>query len=163
MLLDEDMKGDLIMEDEREMFRYGPDPYFVASTVVLLIPEIIGLAINGLNEESIFSKIPYWLLSCMVVSMLASLTTGIAFVNNKNDDGKLKIVPSLVIVLFFCVAYAVAISISFTVFKTSVSPIIALFVGFIGLCSLSFNRKNWVAFFFSSISLVFVSYPFFLI
>ena len=151
------------MENEKEMFRYGPDPYFIMYAIALLIPEVIGLATNGLNEESIFGKLPYWLLTCMVVSMLASLITGIAFVNRKNDDGKLKNVPSLVIMLVFCIAYAVAVTISFTVFETSMSPIIALLVGFIGLCSLSFNRKNWVAFFFSSMSLVFVSCPFFLI
>lgn len=81
------------MENEKEMFRYGPDPYFIMYAIALLIPEIIELAVNGLNGESIFGKIPYWLLTCMVVSMLASLITGITFVNRKNDDGKLKIVP----------------------------------------------------------------------
>ena len=150
------------MENEKEMFRYGPDPYFVAYAVVLLIPEIIGLAINGLNEESIFGKIPYWLLTCMVISMLASLITGIAFVNHKVDARKAKITPSIVIALISYAAYVVTVSVSFKAFETSVSPIIALLLRLVGLCSLCFNRKNWVAFFFSSMSLVFVSCPFFL-
>jgi len=161
MLLDKNMKGDLIMENEREMFRYGPDPYFVAYTVVLLIPEIIGLGINGLNEESIFGKIPYWLLTCMVVSMLASLITGIAFVNSKNAGATVKMTPSLVVTAFMSLIYLIVGSIAFALFKTTAFPSIVLLLGFIGLTVLSAKRNNWVAFFFSMLTLVLIIISYF--
>ena len=78
-----------------EMFRCGPDPYFIGYGALLLIPEIIGLSIAGISNDSVFARIPYWLLTCMVVTMLASLITGIAFVNNKSDGKKFEISPLL--------------------------------------------------------------------
>lgn len=118
------------MENEKEMFRYGPDPYFIMYAIALLIPEVIGLATNGLNEESIFGKLPYWLLTCMVVSMLASLITGIAFVNRKVGARKAKITPLLIIAGVTAIAYTTLTSIGTALYVSTTFPLISLIIGF---------------------------------
>ena len=154
MLLDRNTKGDLIMENEKEMFRYGPDPYFIMYAIALLIPEVIGLATNGLNEESIFGKLPYWLLTCMVVSMLASLITGIAFVNRKVGARKAKITPLLIIAGVTAIAYTTLTSIGTALYVSTTFPLISLIIGFLGLTLLGIQRNNWTSLFFSLSMLV---------
>ena len=141
-----------------EMFRLGPDPYFVGYTALLLIPEVIGLSITGISNNSIFSKLPFWLLTCMVITMFASIITGIAFVNHKNDERKSEITPLLIIVSIIGIAYAIVASIAFAMYGNTIFPFIALLIGFAGLSILSIKRKNWVSIFFSTFSLLFITF-----
>ncbi len=50
----------------------------------------------------------YWFLTCMVIAMFASLITGIAFVNHKTDEKKLKIFPLFAAAFVTGIAYAAA-------------------------------------------------------
>lgn len=137
------------------MFRLGPDPYFIGYTAILLIPEIIALSIVGFSNDSIFGKLPFWLLTCMVLTMLASLATGIAYVNHKADESKTKITPLLIIAGVIALAYVVISSIGTALYSTTIIPLISLLVGFVGLAIMSIQRKNWVSLFFSTLFIVF--------
>lgn len=138
------------------MFRLGPDPYFIGYTAILLIPEIIALSIVGFSNDSIFGKLPFWLLTCMVLTMLASLATGIAYVNHKADESKAKITPLLIIAGVIALAYVVVSSIGTALYSTTIIPLISLLVGFVGLGVMSVHRKNWVALFTVALSLAFI-------
>lgn len=138
------------------MFRLGPDPYFIGYTAILLIPEIIALSIVGFSNDSIFGKLPFWLLTCMVLTMLASLATGIAYVNHKADESKAKITPLLIISGVIALAYVVISSIGTALYSTTIIPLISLLVGFVGLGVMSVHRKNWVALFTVALSLAFI-------
>lgn len=138
------------------MFRLGPDPYFIGYTAILLIPEIIALSIVGFSNDSIFGKLPFWLLTCMVLTMLASLATGIAYVNHKADESKAKITPLLIISGVIALAYVVISSIGTALYSTTIIPLISLLVGFVGLGVMSVRRKNWVALFTVALSLAFI-------
>ena len=59
-----------------EMFQYGPNPYYIGYGLLLLMPEIIGLSINEISDDSVFVKIPYWLLTCIIIAMFASPSRG---------------------------------------------------------------------------------------
>ena len=137
------------------MFRLGPDPYFIGYTAILLIPEIIALSIVGFSNDSIFGKLPFWLLTCMVLTMLASLATGIAYVNHKADESKTKITPLLIIAGVIALAYVVISSIGTALYNTTIILLISLLVGFVGLAIMSIQRKNWVSLFFSTLFIVF--------
>lgn len=137
------------------MFRLGPDPYFIGYTAILLIPEIIALSIVGFSNDSIFGKLPFWLLTYMVLTMLASLATGIAYVNHKADESKTKITPLLIIAGVIALAYVVISSIGTALYSTTIIPLISLLVGFVGLAIMSIQRKNWVSLFFSTLFIVF--------
>ncbi len=139
-----------------EMFRLGPDPYFIRYAAILLIPEIVCLSIVGFSNDSIFGKLPFWLLTCMVLTMLASLATGIAYVNHKADESKTKITPLLIIAGVIALTYIVISSIGTALYNTSIIPLVSLLVGFVGFGLLSIHRKNWVAFFLSAIFISFV-------
>lgn len=138
------------------MFRLGPDPYFIGYTAILLIPEIIALSIVGFSNDSIFGKLPFWLLTCMVLTMLASLATGIAYVNHKADESKAKITPLLIIAGVIALAYVVVSSIGTALYSTTIIPLISLLVGFVRLGVMSVHRKNWVALFTVALSLAFI-------
>lgn len=138
------------------MFRLGPDPYFIGYAAILLIPEIVCLSIVGFSNDSIFGKLPFWLLTCMVLTMLASLATGIAYVNHKADESKAKITPLLIIAGVIALAYVVVSSIGTALYSTTIIPLISLLVGFVGLGVMSVHRKNWVALFTVALSLAFI-------
>lgn len=121
----------------------------------MLIPEIIALSIVGFSNDSIFGKLPFWLLTCMVLTMLASLATGIAYVNHKVDESKAKITPLLIISGVIALAYVVISSIGTALYSTTIIPLISLLVGFVGLAIMSIQRKNWVSLFFSTLFIVF--------
>lgn len=144
------------MDKEREMFRYGPDTYFIGYTAILLIPEIIGLAITGFNNNSIYGRLPYWLLTCLGLSMLASFATGIAYVNHKANETKVKLNPMFIIVGVIALIYVVTSSIGIALYNETIIPIIGITLGFLGMAILSIQRKNWVVLFFTSISLAFL-------
>ncbi len=122
----------------------------------MLIPEIIALSIVGFSNDSIFGKLPFWLLTCMVLTMLASLATGIAYVNHKADESKAKITPLLIISGVIALAYVVISSIGTALYSTTIIPLISLLVGFVGLGVMSVHRKNWVALFTVALSLAFI-------
>lgn len=134
----------------------GPDPYFIGYAAILLIPEIVCLSIVGFSNDSIFGKLPFWLLTCMVLTMLASLATGIAYVNHKADESKAKITPLLIIAGVIALAYVVVSSIGTALYSTTIIPLISLLVGFVGLGVMSVHRKNWVALFTVALSLAFI-------
>ncbi len=81
----------------------------------------------------------------MVLSMLASLATGIAYVNHKADESKTKITPLLIIAGVIALAYVVISSIGTALYSNTIIPLISLLVGFVGLGVMSVHRKNWVS------------------
>lgn len=91
----------------------------------------------------------------MVLTMLASLATGIAYVNHKVDESKAKITPLLIISGVIALAYVVISSIGTALYSTTIIPLISLLVGFVGLAIMSIQRKNWVSLFFSTLFIVF--------
>lgn len=91
----------------------------------------------------------------MVLTMLASLATGIAYVNHKADESKAKITPLLIISGVIALAYVVISSIGTALYSTTIIPLISLLVGFVGLAIMSIQRKNWVSLFFSTLFIVF--------
>lgn len=92
----------------------------------------------------------------MVLTMLASLATGIAYVNHKADESKAKITPLLIISGVIALAYVVISSIGTALYSTTIIPLISLLVGFVGLGVMSVHRKNWVALFTVALSLAFI-------
>lgn len=139
-----------------EIFRLGPDPYFIGYTALLLIPEIIGLSITGISNDSIFSKLPFWILTCMVITMFASLITGIVFVNHKNDEKKFKITPLLIIASVIGITYAIVASIAFAMYGNTIFPLISMIIGFGGLTLLNIQRRNWISCIFSITIILFL-------
>lgn len=137
------------------MFRLGPDPYFIGYAAILLIPEIVCLSIVGFSNDSIFGKLPFWLLTCMVLTMLASLATGIAYVNHKADEEKFKVTPTLIVAVVIALVYVVISSIGTALYSTTIIPLISLLIGFVGLAIMSIQRKNWVSLFFTALFIVF--------
>lgn len=139
-----------------EMFRLGPDPYFIGYAAILLIPEIIALSIAGFSNNSIFGRLPFWLLTCLVLTMLASLATGIAYANHKADESKAKITPLLIVTGVIALAYVAISSIGTALYSATIIPLISLLIGFVGLGVMSIHRKNWVSLFFSAAFISFV-------
>ena len=129
------------------MFRFGLDSYFIGYGVLLLIPEIIELSINIISDGSVFARIPFWLLTCMVVAMFVSLIIRTAFVNRKNGGRKFKATPVLAVAFIVGIVYAIVGSIAFVMLEITLLLLITLVVGFTGLVVLSIQRKNWVSFF----------------
>lgn len=128
-----------------EMFRLGPDPYFIGYAAILLITEIICLSIVGFSNGSIYGRLPFWLLTRMVLSMLASLATGIAYVNHKADEEKFKVTPTLIVAVVIALVYVVISSIGTALYSTAIIPLVSLLIGFVGLGVMSVHRKNWVS------------------
>lgn len=92
----------------------------------------------------------------MVLTMFASLETGIAYMNHKADETKVKLNPMFIIVRVIALIYVVTSSIGIALYNETIIPIIGITLGFLGMAILSIQRKNWVALFFTSISLAFL-------
>lgn len=84
----------------------------------------------------------------MVLTMLASLETGIAYVNHKADETKVKLNPMFIIVGVIALIYVVTSSIGIALYNETIIPIIGITLGFLGMAILSIQSTKLGSFIF---------------